>query len=357
MTTIRRRGGLPLAPGLACTAVALVLAAGPAHGQIAGPTITIDEVRPPQSPAFVLLGIAPAAVDRPDAPRALGASLLSLAGPGGTGLRNFALEMAPYWLTTRPAAHFDDYFRSSVAQQFVRTLSVSLAGTPRSLSGDTNTTSVGIGARALLAGGGPTSQLTALRDSLLHAQNACLLLEGAPYEDCVKGLRSLTLAIQAANHERVGVLVEVAGGVTGEFPNASPRKGVARRMGFWITPSYRWEKHIEAMAVGRFVWQRGDTAAGEGGSSAVDAGGRFLWRPVATVAVSVEALRRFTWGAGADPQSSRFGGLLELRATRDLYLYYAFGQDFAAKTGVPNRLISSLGLNLGFGDKPVVTVR
>jgi hypothetical protein len=56
----------------------------------------IDELRPPSSPAFSLLGISPTEIDRPRTPSALVASIASAVG---TSLpSSLALEIAPYWL-------------------------------------------------------------------------------------------------------------------------------------------------------------------------------------------------------------------------------------------------------------------
>ena len=100
---------------LILTLLALCAAAAPCAAQTAeapaAPTITLADLRTPTSPAFTLLGIAPTDIERPTTPRAFAVSLLSALRDGDGSLlpRDFALEVAPYWLVQRPTLSFTAY--------------------------------------------------------------------------------------------------------------------------------------------------------------------------------------------------------------------------------------------------------
>src|SRR3989442_3321906 len=62
----------------------------------------LEELRTPASPAFVLLDLTPSAVERPTTPKALAASLLAATGDLQFLPRNYAIDVAPYWLPPHP---------------------------------------------------------------------------------------------------------------------------------------------------------------------------------------------------------------------------------------------------------------
>src|SRR5687767_3961693 len=162
---------LPIAVTRLGRAAALVAALASSTGvaaQIPGDftKITVDDLRPPLSPAFVVLGIEPASVQRPETPRAISSALLSLVRDGSTAPRSFAMEVAPFWLKSRPSFEFDSLYKASFGTTLKRSSSISIATTPRVLSGDTTGTSIGPGYRALLRSGTQSRRLQSFRKSL-----------------------------------------------------------------------------------------------------------------------------------------------------------------------------------------------
>jgi hypothetical protein len=343
------------APALAAT---LALAVGPfcVQGQTA-PKIdatTVDDLRPPLSPAFVLLGIEPASVQQPETPRALSSALLSLASDEGALPRNFALEVAPYWLQSRPRFRFEDFYSPQFRTTVARSLSFSIGTSPRLVSNDTVGTSVGVGARALLAAGRASSTLTSIKDRLQTRLGQCAA--AADVEVCYDSLHAMLDTLKA-NQRPVGFVVQMATGASADFENDVAQRGRWRRFGVWLTPSYRWEGHVDAIFVARYLRQR--VAADEvGNANLVDLGARLLWRPANPLALSAEALSRLGTGGTTDAQDTRrYGGLVEYRATSDLYVFYSFGRDFAAADAPRSNLISTLGINVGLGQRPVVALK
>src|SRR5262245_15952814 len=90
-------------------AFALVGATAYAQNPAAPTGIKIEDLRAPASPAFVLLDVTPAAVERPQNPKALVLNVLSSAANAEGFPQDYALQVAPYWLMSHPDLQFSDY--------------------------------------------------------------------------------------------------------------------------------------------------------------------------------------------------------------------------------------------------------
>src|SRR6185436_9150701 len=67
-----------------------------------------EELKTPAQPAFTLLGVTPTSIDRPSTPRAFAVGLLGAFADSKDSLpRNLALEVAPYWWSSRPSETYD----------------------------------------------------------------------------------------------------------------------------------------------------------------------------------------------------------------------------------------------------------
>ncbi|MGD1845513.1 MAG: hypothetical protein ACFB10_08985 [Salibacteraceae bacterium] len=89
-------------------------------------SLNLNQLRPPSSPAFNILGIEPESVMRPSTPNALGSALVSSIQDGF--LRpDIALEFAPYWLKSRPNISFKDYIAPTFKQRLKQTTAISIA--------------------------------------------------------------------------------------------------------------------------------------------------------------------------------------------------------------------------------------
>jgi hypothetical protein len=81
-----------------------------AHGQNNTDTIPFLDLTPPASPAFNLLDVSPVTVDRPATVRALAVNIANAIGNGSNGFpKNFALQVAPYWLFSHPNMNIYKY--------------------------------------------------------------------------------------------------------------------------------------------------------------------------------------------------------------------------------------------------------
>lgn len=350
----------------AAGALALLALAAPLAPPLGaqGTAVTLDELQTPSAPAFVLLGIEPASVQRPDSPQALRTSFLALARDPGALPRSFALEVTPFWLRSRPTFAFDDFYAragrtplQTIGLAMRRSFALSVASTPGAPGGaadDTLATHLGVGARLVLWPGRPSALLASLRGRAPNVLRDCS--RGDDLDAIEACMRPFVDSVRA-NLEPVGFVLQLAFGASGGFPDGTVDGGRLARAGVWLTPSWRVTNQVELIAVGR--WLHADLAAGDtANADLLDGGVRLRWKPSPLLAISAEGLgRRGQGGTAPDQTASRWGAVAEYRAAENLFVFYSFGKDFEAANAPRSRLLSTLGLQLGFGPKPVVAVR
>ena len=321
--------------------------------------VDINDLAAPTSPAFVLLDVAPASVERPDNPKAFALNLVNhLAGSDGLP-KDYAMEVAPYWLTSHPSLTFRQYQRPHVWQSIAQTFSLSIATAPiDDAAEDDPGRRLGLGVRTQVWNGRPNETLEE-RVAELEAINGVILdrlAQGLPIDEQRAQARIKALEIQGLDAERLGFFLAVAGGQVWSVPEGDTRLAEAQRRAVWVTPSYRLRTcnaaSPECVASLDFIGVV-RTLKDPGKDAAWDYGGRLLWRPNRQLYLSIEALRRHAPGEEVDPEASRTVGMLEYRIRPDLAVYGSFGRDFEEDGGV-RPLVSIMGLNIGFGRTPSV---
>lgn len=333
--------------------------------------IAINDLRAPASPGFVLLDVTPSSIARPENPKALIANILTTAKQGDGFPKNYALEVAPYWMRSHPNLTFASYQRPNVGESITRSLGLSIATAPLlDEAADTPTTigtRVGLGIRADLVGGSPNPAIEKLTTDL-EGVNIKLIIElekadQIPDEQAREAKRkevvdaanqeasALAQRIQQLEHQRVGFFVTFAAGQVWEFPADAVEQHRRGRWGTWLTPAYRFDlcvqsksctTTVDVMGVVRVTGQPGE-------DDQWDFGGRLSWQPNAELSVSGEFLRRR--GSNGDGTSDRSVGIVEYRINDDILLYGSFGRDFK-DDDTRKTLVSLFGLNFGFGKPP-----
>jgi hypothetical protein len=120
-------------------------------------SITIEDLKVPISPAFILLGVTPTSIDKPETPKALGVSILNSFNNNINILpKNYSFEVSPYWLSSKDNLTFDEYYKKD-SKSVIQNLSFSLATVP--LDTVLGGTSLGVGVRTLFLQGKPNSKL------------------------------------------------------------------------------------------------------------------------------------------------------------------------------------------------------
>jgi hypothetical protein len=368
------------------TSLALLVFAASVTGARAQ-SVAIDDLAAPQSPAFILLGVSPANVERPETPKALTLNLIDKVTTANGLPRNYALSVAPYWLASHPNLTFEQYQNPDVKQSILQTFLLSVGTVPlpgATSSADPIGTKIGLGVRTAIFNGRANprlalaiAELEPVDDIILDlaekvAELKKVIAKNPKDAEATKNLAaaeqelatarkeaaSVTLNLQALDAERVGFFLTVAGGQVWSVLDDDTSRARAEKRGFWVTPSYRWrgcaamaecESSFEAIAVVRTLKEPELDAV-------VDYGARAVWKANKQFTVSIEALRRNQSEDSVEDDSNRTVGLLEYRIRQDLILFGSFGKDFKDITGT-KPLVSLLGLNLGFGKASVIKAR
>jgi hypothetical protein len=353
----------------ALLAVAALAGPRPAFAQAEAPAL--GSLRTPPSPAFTVLGIEPSAVERPTTPSDVALSFVNKFRQG-TLPKDYAFEMSPYWLVTRPDLSWNSDVTRDVAESVARTLSLSVATAE---TGTTNSpiTSLAVGVRALIRSGhmtAPTQRaLGALEQTLSQTGDIFLRMVGEAGLDALDAVlvdRGITTADYEARKQEITALVlesdeyrkamaraedvaarregfffEVAAGFVWDFAAASWESRAFRKRGVWATPSYEFGSW-SLIGVLRYLDET--TAASE---DALDWGGRALYSG-AGYALSLEFVERSPIDrTGAIRRSHRLVGIAEYRVSPATWVIASFGKD-RQKTSTPETLVAQIGLAFSF---------
>lgn len=369
--------------------LAVVLALGSVVSSLAQ-TVTIDELSAPTTPAFVLLGVSPASVERPESGKAFIFNAINQLSSSGGLPENYAFELTPFWMKSNRSLSFAEYQRPTLWHGIGQSLRISVATAPipgATKDADPLGTKLAIGFNTKVRNGRPNPTMNTSLEAL-YAKNKALLVLDRELEKLEEDLEAreagsaiaslerditrkrveianqeaeittATLLIQTLDAQRVGFFLTIAAGQAWDFAGDDTTNATANRRGVWITPAYRklrCEKGCEASfdLIGVFRYLKDPDTDGM-----FDYGGRLVWRPTKQFNSSFEVIRRMapaTSGASGESteDSNRAAGLLEYRIKEDLILYGTFGQDFKKVSGA-KPLVSLLGLNIGFGQKATV---
>ena len=327
-------------------------------------TIDLEYLRTPTSPALSLLGVNPAVIARPSTPRALATELVS-SGRAGIIPNNYAIEVAPYWLTPRPTLTYASYIGPTMGQSLRETFTLSAATAHADSGTDSSVTRVAFGARTIPLRGRPSARFNALSKAFVSLQDARLdsldkYLNARTKADSIRLVASLdkqadslrVLARSMGAQEPVGVFWEVASAGSFDIPDASFDAGRVGQIAAWTTFSYR----LDAPRLEIITLARGLRDRRSGAQNAFDAGARFQ-ATIGDLGISSEFVNRTAYGGynAASPlrSSTRAVGMVDYRASDDLYLTMSFGRDYA----LPNArhpLITRIGVQLGYGNKPAI---
>jgi hypothetical protein len=139
-------------------AVALLFLAMAAARSVYAQNFTANDLQTPISPAFTLTGDSPTAIERPETPKALFATVLGALSGGGTA-QGLALEFAPYWLKDHPELTLEKYYSPALWQRIAQSASLSVLLKPS----DDGSSIAALGARTILAMGIDKDELTRLQ--------------------------------------------------------------------------------------------------------------------------------------------------------------------------------------------------
>jgi hypothetical protein len=362
---------------------ALLVAAGAARAQ---ELPEFNKLRTPSSPAFVILGVTPSQIERPNRPGAFAASFLqTVQDAAGRLPQSYAVELAPYWLRPRPGLTFAQYARGGPRSAY-QDASISLAitdslGGEAAPGGDARFRRLGVGFRTTLRPGRLAAGALLCADTVSRLATAVALEIGAAVaaDPTVNRLRregvsspakldsaaAISRVIAApildrsqarlaerakACSERLsareGIVVDIAGAGAADFPGGRASAGELSKLGVWITPAWlgRSFSHVGVLRA-TFDGVRADTTV-----RLYDLGVRsvYAWQRFAS---SVEAVYRRVDRPAGDRNHARFSAIFDAKLTDETWLTLTAGRDFDHRA--PNSLLGLIALKWQLGEQRV----
>lgn len=357
-----------------------------AQSSAAGPDF--NALRTPASPAFVLLGVAPTTVERPNTPADLALSVLNR----GASLTNFpkdvALEVSPYWLVKHPMLRWQDDNTRSPGTSVARTMTISLATaevgtTARPVTG------LAIGVRAAPFSGRlpatTVARLQALGDRLgiessvlakLRAERLGVLektrtqeLQAATTDSARREVLNrfntaraeLTASVlQSPEYKaavdsteqmfrdlaviREGFVLEVAGGAAFQAAAGVADSAKLARWGAWLTAGYEG-KSLSFVFVSRYLASSFDSIV-----NAFDMGTRVTFARGRSAFSAEGSLRSFTQ-RNAPSNQYHVAAVVDFELHEGLWVTGTFGRDYAS--GSPGSLIAHIGLSVNINGQRI----
>jgi hypothetical protein len=330
-----------------------------------------EKLRPSDSPAFTMLGVAPTEVQKPSSLREVAVSLSKFVDASGDLLvpDNLAVEIAPYQLITeQPVA--DGAEAGVRLSSLYRNLGLSIGArsVPRmgEVGADSDATDkeLAAGVRTLLEGWALDSGCLSLGERLQTAAELSALHPTADElalpndvlvarlrerkEESAKKIAPLLEDCEKAQAARRWS-VEAAFAMRWFFPAGVSDEGRIRGAAGWVTGAYSW-KGVDAVG---FLRYGGDKPASDWthdidlGLQVVIARDRY--------AVSLEGIARRAWrpaGDDGDEGQYRVAIAADYKIAEGKWLTFSFGKDFAEDDA--GSLFSLANLTYAFGEPRIV---
>ncbi|MDQ1327867.1 MAG: hypothetical protein QG641_1151, partial [Candidatus Poribacteria bacterium] len=315
----------------------------------------------PPSPGFILLGIEPAAVERPGTVTDLKVSILQQTENLTTFPEDYAIEFAPYWLCAGEKITYEKYASNGVSSNILHTASISMATISNSgNSSESPTTSSAFGIRfSILQGdidennyytenlGILDSKLSELNIEFSNKVNNLVMKDEKII--CLQNLHSDDPKIQAVtdaqieqrmyevkrlvesefrlknkeeldkiketisglNIRRTGWKLDFAGGSSFDFPQREFKNGILNRWGAWLTGGYEWDKW-SALNVIRYLGNHKNSE-----DSSIDFGLRLILNNIKKASFSAEAIYRRFPNRNTYNNQKRFAFILDYAVAKN----------------------------------------
>jgi hypothetical protein len=341
----------------------------------------IDKLRTPVSPAFELLGVTPTAIEKPTTPSAVATSLLSSFVSGNQAIlpRQYALDVAPFWLVSHPTLTLTAAARSGgndgtfriLWSNIEQTFTVGLAAADSAFKGtttpavDTSISRLGFSVRFSPVRGHLLQGCIEVVEAPLTAMSAAVsrrivqiiakspALTAEQIEDSTIKIQKEVrkdFADQLADPRREclatrrGFIVDMAAATIGRYPGQSFDRGRLSAYSGWVTAGYAAE-NLSALGVLR----AGKDGDGDRflGRSFTDVGARLVgaWDQYA---LSTEAVNRAVRESAGNDNSWRVTAGFDMKISSKVWLNTSFGHDFKAKDA--RSLLALANLQWSFGD-------
>lgn len=352
------------------------------YGQLAGQQeIDLTNLEVPNSPAFMLLDVAPTLIERPISGKAFAMSILNSVNENNGIPQNYAVEFTPYWFFKHPTLDAFNYWGVDASNNKnkgfnqIRQSTVSFAYASTNLS-DTN--SAGNINNLALGIRGTIFQVISKtnRDDLIAA-NAIAIDKMKEYnkklsafvfdEDYLEKAKLLADSmssdpvllemesqIQEILNRKPVFAIDGAIAANWAFAGNNFSSNQFSLFGAWLTLNFSkelnpnkgdWKNYFSFLMLSRYTYDNslnGNPAENGEFLNLFDLGGKLEFE-FKQLSLSYEYI--FRTASGQTRNTFRSTGMATYKVSEKIYLLASLGKNF----GDTNNLIAQFGINLGFG--------
>lgn len=373
-------------------------------------SISIDQLQVPSSPAFNMLNISPDNIERPKNPTDF-AIALSNATSGFTTLpKDYAIELAPFWIFARKKASFEDFKDNKPAKNILQTMLISAGTTGARSQVDSSeyrkmafalkfsvfrgemgdefkqwNDSIGyyLQASAEIAGK-IAAQFAMQQNEKMQRFTDSLEQTGAPrWQDSIKAVLQATEAFNNGLHDklvtdslnaynrniavlrslisrtdfrRYGFKMDLAAGMVLDYPDSTFQRSYVSRVSGWLTAGWE-DPSFNVLGVLRFSQNFMHAFRNDSGKivnnirwAELDYGLRIYKDFTDKLTLSAEAIHRLSRSNSSD----RFMVAVNYKIGKNQNLSFSYGKNFDNTYYKEGNLVAALNLMIGLGSaRPV----
>ena len=385
--------------------------------QIDTSKVNLDVLKSPSSPAFNLLGLSPSDIDRPTDVNAFALSLQNSTKNFTTLPNSYAVELAPVYLFQKKLISLAQFKATDFKHVFWQSFTLSIGYTHMGPEGKEDVDSLrqskaGFGFKFSIIRPKFSDQTQNVYDNLVIQQKImlknyfsaeakhALTKEVVLVQDSLRKLISIyprgdnrlvsertrlmaklmelntkinedgnvelegTEAFQAAKKiaadfkiERIGPFLDLAAGLTLDFPDDRFNYSMVSKAGAWLTGGYEnGNQGITVMGIARYLFQPDKIFADDNNViqskdvSTFDAGGKLLFNGFnGRLALSTEVIYRSVLTTSTVDPSWRLVFNTEYDIGKNKKLTFAFGKNFDGAISKGGNLIAALNFISSFG--------
>lgn len=316
----------------------------------------IDQLKAPQTPAAVMLGIAESEIARPSDVSDFIASLRQATSGFTSVPLNYAVEFSPHWVFSKGKSDAKSFMGNTVGDNIKHSFTISVANSNNDIQsinqGPIRNTALATGIRFSIFRGSVSdstkAQLSAVNQHLTNKNNATNLSadEAASFDGKIHKI------LEEMEFERKGWKLDFSAAIAWRFPDQSYSRRALDQTGAWLSGGYEFQNNLSILCLARYQYFSKDTLIGRTENNALDAGARLLYTR-SKFTLSAELVYR----NNIDIADQKYKYLINLdyKIGNNQKLNLSFGKDFNGVFAKDGNVISALNFLMGFGNKRKVS--
>jgi hypothetical protein len=373
-------------------------------------SVTVNSLRAPSSPAFVIMGLQPSNIENPTDPADFIVSLRNATDNFSTLPRNFAMEFAPGWVFCGRKITYKNFQSNNIGQNIWQGSTISFGVNTLDLTDSTSITQSGFGFKMPIFRGNLDSNYKDYHKKMTMAMAMLKVLNNSIGDEAIKRkdndpvlqllnkqlldpaiteaqitmievmmgnrnkqidkevtdevgrqgteiIDSLKLIAQSLEVRRWGFKLDLAGAMELDFLQQQFNNSKISKYGIWLTGGYEFEKMpIVLLGVARFLnnpdqqYIKDDSLVKKNNLEG-DLGARLVIDNIKHFSISGEIVYRTSFNIPEIKPTWRYVLNIDYQFAFNKLLSFSFGRNFDGTQIKGGTLVAALNLVLGFGSK------